>query len=322
MKKYPGLALATAASITSMFICNVLYAQEQPDFSSGLAAELNSGLIDCGKGSRPSAVGLAVTENGKEWVVPAQTQFDSAAKATDLYNECAGTEPSGIDDVDLDSVPVIDAGGDELFTAFIFADNYFEFYANGVLIAVDAVPFTPFNSSVLKFKASKPVSIAVVGVDWEENLGLGSEAGRGKPFQPGDAGVVALIQNAAGDVVSITDSSWKAQTFYTSPIDDLACLVINGNVRDSSSCGVEGANSAAGLSAAFWPMPQGWEQAEFDDSDWPNAHVFTNDVVGVDNKPAYTNFTDLFDKKGADAQFIWSSNLVLDNLVLMRGTIE
>jgi len=63
-------------------------------------------------------------------------------------------------------------------------------------------------------------------------------------------------------------------------------------------------------------------QPDFDDSAWPAAVTYTNDTVGVNNKPAYTNFTDVFDTPDADASFIWSSNLVLDNLVLLRTTIE
>ncbi len=60
----------------------------------------------------------------------------------------------------------------------------------------------------------------------------------------------------------------------------------------------------------------------FDDSVWPVAVTYSNDTVGVDNKKAFTNFVDVFDTPGADAAFIWSSNLVLDNLVLLRKTVE
>lgn len=307
-----GLALSIAATG---------WASEEVSFSSTLAVELHPGLIDCGKGTRESKVGSVKTENGKEWIVPAETQYETAEYAMDLYNECADITHGSLSEVDLESVPVVDAGGSEVFTAFIFADNYFEFYANGKLIAVDSVPFTPFNSSVLKFSADRPVTLAIKGVDWEENLGLGSEAGRGKKFQPGDAGVVVVVKGVAGDIISITDSTWKAQTFYTSPINDRGCLVQKGSVRDSSTCSTKGSNSADGLSAAFWEIPQGWEQPDFDASDWPNAYVFSNDTVGVDNKPGYTNFTDLFDAE-TDAQFIWSSNLVLDNLVLMRTELQ
>lgn len=40
------------------------------------------------------------------------------------------------------------------------------------------------------------------------------------------------------------------------------------------------------------------------------------------NKPAYTNFTDIFDEPINDAQFIWSSNLILDNQVIVRHTVN
>lgn len=66
----------------------------------------------------------------------------------------------------------MDTGGGEEFVAFLFADNYFELYVNGELLAIDPVPFTPFNSNVIRFTADRPATIAVMMVDWEENLGL------------------------------------------------------------------------------------------------------------------------------------------------------
>ena len=124
---------------------------------------------------------------------------------------------SQLSDLDLNKVPVIDAGGAETFTAYVFADNYFELYVNGKLLAVDAVPFTPFNSSVIRFKAKRLLTIAVMGVDWEENPGLGSERNRGVAYHPGDAGFVAVIKDDNGRTVAVTDKSWRAQTFYTAP---------------------------------------------------------------------------------------------------------
>ena len=80
--------------------------------------------------------------------------------------------------------------------------------------------------------------------------------------------------------------------------------------------------NAESTSAAHWEIPENWAATDFDDSAWPAATTFTNDTVGVNNKRSYTNFTDLFDAKDSDAQFIWSSNLVLDNLVLLRTTVK
>ena len=291
-------------------------------YSTGLAKETLAGLIDCGDGSRVSAVGTINSDDGKVWTVPAKTNFETAPKASDLYNECGGQTLDNLEALDLSSVPLMDAGGEEEFTLYIFADNYFEFYVNGKLLAVDPVPFTPFNSNVVRFKASRPLTIAMMGVDWGENLGIGSEENRNSSYHPGDAGLVAQLQDASGKTVAVTDDSWKAQTFYTSPLNDRACLVDKGNVRDSSSCASEASSDGTKMSAAYWKIPADWMAPGFDDAAWPDAVTYTNDVVGVDNKKAYTNFTSVFDDPDADAEFIWSSNLVLDNLVLMRKTIE
>lgn len=66
----------------------------------------------------------------------------------------------------------------------------------------------------------------------------------------------------------------------------------------------------------------GWETEAFDDSVWPNATTCTNDEIGVINKASYTNFTEVFDDGAYDANFIWSTNVILDNLVLVRYTVD
>ena len=112
-------------------------------FSVGPATLSQASLIDCGAGSRTSALGRIRAEDGTQWTVPAPVNFDSARKAADLFNQCGAVRSSGTKALDLETVPLIDAGGDEEFVAYVFADNYFEFYVNGKLLAVDAVPFTP-----------------------------------------------------------------------------------------------------------------------------------------------------------------------------------
>lgn len=295
---------------------------QQASFTRGPARAVEAGLLDCGPRSRVSAVGTITSDDGKVWTVPAETRFKTVVKAADLYNACGGATLGQLSDLDLAAVPVMDAGGDETFVAYIFADNYFEFYANGTLLAVDAVPFTPFNASVVRFKAKRPVTIAMKLVDWEENLGLGSERGRGHRFQPGDGGMVMHIKDAAGNTVLLTDGSWRAQTFYTGPLKDRSCLKVSGQVRDSAACDTSGSDDAGNYSGAHWALPDNWEAPGFDDAAWPMATTYTNATVGVDNKPAYMRFADVFDAPGADAQFIWSSNLVLDNLVLVRKTLR
>ena len=145
--------------IVGMLFITTSAIAEEPSFSKGAATQTNAGLIDCGDRSRISAVGEMKSEDGKVWTVPANTNFATATKATDLYNECGGDKLNSLADLDLSKVPVVDAGGKEVFTAYIFPDNYFELYINGVLIAVDPVPFTPFNASVVRFKADRPFSL-------------------------------------------------------------------------------------------------------------------------------------------------------------------
>mmetsp|Transcript_5516 Transcript_5516/g.8885 ORF Transcript_5516/g.8885 Transcript_5516/m.8885 type:complete len:315 (-) Transcript_5516:1940-2884(-) len=297
------------------------FAQEAT-FTTGPATEINPGLFDCGPRTRASAVGEIMSDDGRVWTVPAATNYGAVPFASDLFNECGGDQLESLAALDLDTVPVMDAGGTEVFTAYIFADNYFELYVNGSLLTVDEVPFTKFNSNVVRFAAERPVTLAIMMVDWEENLGLGSEDNRGKAFHPGDGGLVAHIQDADGATVAITDNNWRAQTFYTSPLNNRSCLVIKGALRDSSACSEAGVDDATGFSAAHWALPADWMMPSFDDSIWPAAATFSNDTVGVKNKKAFMNFVDVFDAPGADADFIWSSNLVLDNLVLLRRTFD
>lgn len=152
---------------------------QAPSITTGPAETIRTAIYEC-RGGRPTNVGQITADDGTQWIVPADTLFGTAPLAPDLYNECTGVTPAGAGDIDLSSLSAIDAGGTEEFTAYLFGDNYFELYANGVLLGVDAVPFTPFNSSVVRFRAKRPVTFAIKMVDWEENLGLGSEA-RARP---------------------------------------------------------------------------------------------------------------------------------------------
>ena len=183
---------------------------------------------------------------------------------------------------------------------------------NGQLVGIDPIPFTPFNSNVVRFRAKAPITYAFKLVDWEENLGLGSEDNRGNAYHPGDAGLIASFSDG-----TVTNADWKAQVYYIAPVDDPSNVVMLGDgTRDSSA-----ANQTTGSANSYglhWQVPTDWASPDFDDSAWPNATIFTNETVGVDNKPSYTNFDDQF--AGAGASFIWSSNLVLDNEVLVRYT--
>jgi hypothetical protein len=277
-------------------------------------------------GVRVAALGTITSTDSKIWALPADVNFTNAAFpfASDLYNSYVSGHSyanSSVATAALSSSAnvTVDADG-EVFTAYIFGDNYFEMYVNGIPVGKDPVPYTDFNSCIIRFKAKRPFTVAIKCVDWEENLGLGTEKQGSSSNYIGDGGFVMHIKNASGSTVSITDNTWKAQTFYTAPISDLACLSESGNARLSTNCTTSvGASNSYGI---HWAVPSNWSNTTFNDSTWPAATTFTNSTVGVDNKSSYTNFTDVFDNASKDAIFIWSSNLKLDNLVLLRKKIE
>ena len=277
-------------------------------------------------GIRVAAIGAITSTDNKQWTVPAEVNFTNAnfPFASDLYNSYVPGHSYANTNVAIaaltgNDITTVDTGGD-IFTAFIFSDNYFEMYVNGIPVGKDAIPYTEFNSSIIRFRVTKPFTIAVKCVDWEENLGLGTELQGTNSNYVGDGGFVAVIKNSSGNIESITDNSWKAQTFYTSPIIDLTCLSENNNYRLSSNCSTTSATvNSYGI---HWSVPDNWNMTNFDDTSWPIATLFTNTIVGVNNKPSYTNFTDIFDNSSNDASFIWSTNLLLDNLVLLRKKVQ
>ncbi|MCQ1061187.1 hypothetical protein LRP52_45885 [Photobacterium sp. ZSDE20] len=285
--------------------------------TQGIAKTVETNLFECKNGrSRVAGIGEITDTEGKVWTVPAKNNFVTAPKAVDLYEECANITPKSLADVNEDSVPVavIDPDGEEV-TGYIFADNYFELYINGTLVAVDTVPFTPFNSSIVKFKVKKPYIIAVKAIDWEENLGLGTEDNRGKAYHPGDGGFIASFSDG-----TVTNSDWQAQVFYTAPIYDLTCLSEIEGRRLSETCTTEGTDDGQNAYAAHWETPSNWMGKDFDSTSWPQATLYSEDEIGVDNKNAYMNFIEKF--SGAGASFIWSTNVVLDNKVLLRYEVK
>lgn len=294
--------------------------------TQGMAALISENIYSCERG-RKTDIGEITSSDGKKWMVPAKTNYtnDGFPFAADLFNSCEGkyyaTTKEALSDFNDSKIIEIDKDG-EIFTAYIFADNYFEMYVNGIAVGKDKVPFTEFNSSIVKFKVQKPFTVAMKLVDWEEHLGVGCEANRGKSFHNGDGGMVAVIKDEQNKIIATTNENWKAQTFYTAPIKDLNCVSEEGNYRYSINCDTNGGQDGTSFYALHWELPDNWMKIDFDDSNWPNATTFSNKTIGVNNKPSYTNFTSIFDDTNEDAKFIWSTNVILDNEVLVRYTLK
>ena len=111
----------------------------------------------------PVSVGVVTSADGRKWPAPGPIQ--EGAIAPDIFNNCTGTGDNPNYASELKTV-VIDEDGVEV-TGYIHADNYFELYVNGRFVARDSLPMTPFNSSVVRFKARYPMTYAIMGIDWE-----------------------------------------------------------------------------------------------------------------------------------------------------------
>lgn len=292
--------------------------------TQGLANTTTANLYPAGQ--RVVGLGSITALDNSDWTVPAEVNYtdDSFPFAPDLYNPDGtqhGSAAAALAAFDNTNIIEIDPNGD-VITGYIFADNYFELYVNGTKVGKDAIPFTQFNSNIVKFRVSAPYTIAMLLVDWEENLGLGTEANQGSSYYPGDGGMVAVFKDASGNTVATTGGEWKAQTFYTAPIKDLSCPTEDGTTRASANCDTDAVSDGANFYALHWETPSNWMAEYFDDAAWPAATTYTNETIVVNNKPSYTNFTDIFDDATNDAEFIWSANVILDNEVIVRYTIE
>jgi hypothetical protein len=272
---------------------------------------------------RISAVGVITATDGTVLTVPAETALQKGLgpASHDLYNLCTQITPANTAEVRTDNVPIIEVDADgEVITGYIISDNYFEFYVNGKLVSVDNTPFTPFNSAIVKFRAKRPITYAFKLVDWEENLGLGTELNVASkdPFFPGDGGLKARFSDG-----TVTDSSWKAQSFYIAPLASPDDVVEKGNEHDTTPLGRVRQRMripACGdkCYAVHYPIPANWAAPRFDDSKWPRAYEYTDTDVGVTTLQGYTRYPELF----AGARWIWSLNLVFDNLVITRKTVK
>jgi hypothetical protein len=277
---------------------------------------------------RKSRVGQITAIDGTVITVPAETAYQKGLgpKSHDLYSECAQKTPANAKEVSAADAPVIDIDPDgEVVTGYVVADNYFEMYVNGKLVAVDNTPYTPFNSAIVKFKVKRPYTIAFMVVDWEEHVGLGMEefpmprSAATRDWYMGDGGLIAKFSDGTA-----TDSTWKAQSFYIAPLLDPKEVVESGNVHDTPNLGgrthpfARDPKCQDKCYAVHYPIPANWQSPRFNDTNWPRAWEFTDQEIGVTNLPAYTRYPELFQ----GARWIWSQNLVLDNLIIARKTVR
>ncbi len=189
------------------------------------------------------------------------------------------------------------------FQAEVWADNWFALYINGKKVGEDSVPITTeksFNSEKIKFSATYPLTIAVMAKDFIENSS-GLEY-IGKPNQQiGDAGIILQIREVVSDrVIAQTASDWKVLTVNKAPLNP-ECVTSINPINDCKSSNTK--------------FPANWTASIYKDTTWKTATEFSKEAVGV--KDGYFDFT-----WTPSAALIWSSDLKLDNIILLRKVIK
>jgi len=189
------------------------------------------------------------------------------------------------------------------FQAEVWADNWFELYINGKKVGEDSVPITTeksFNSEKIKFSATYPLTIAVVAKDFTENAS-GLEY-IGKPNQQiGDAGIILQVREVATNrVIAQTSRDWRVLTINTAPLNP-ECVTSKNPTEECKSLDVK--------------IPSHWTSPSYKDSSWKFATEFSKEAVGV--KDGYFDFTWV-----PSAALVWSSDLKLDNIILLRKVIK
>jgi hypothetical protein len=172
---------------------------------------------------------------------------------------------------------------DDTIKANVYADNAFKLYINGELVAVDSIKFVPHNVVSVDILPTYPMTIAAMGID-NADPKTGMEYAN---TNIGDGGFILKFGDG-----TVTDASWKAKKFSWGPIDG-----------DTKNPRVENI-----------PVPENWFAVDFDDSAWPNAKEYFQETIGP-KEPFFEH-----DFKGA--KFIWSGDVLLDNIVIFRKTVK
>jgi len=189
------------------------------------------------------------------------------------------------------------------FQAEVWADNWFALYVNGKKVGEDSTPITTeksFNSEKIKFTATYPLTIGVIAKDFTENAS-GLEY-IGKPNQQiGDGGIILQIREVtSGRIVAQTSGDWKVLTLNKAPLNP-ECVTSNNTTVDCKSSNTK--------------VPTSWASASYKDASWKFATEFSTEAVGV--KDGYFDFT-----WAPSATLVWSSDLKLDNVILLRKVVK
>ena len=123
----------------------------------------------------------------------------------------------------------------------VYADNWFQLYINGKLIATDSIEFMPHNVVSVDILPEYPMTIAVMARD-------NADAITGKEYEHSVIGDGGFILKLGDDLVS--NASWKAKCYFFGPMEDQDPVV------------------------KHIPIPEDWMAVDFDDLNWESATVY------------------------------------------------
>jgi phosphatidylethanolamine-binding protein (PEBP) family uncharacterized protein len=189
------------------------------------------------------------------------------------------------------------------FQAEIWVDNWFALYINGKKVGEDSVPITTersFNSEKIKFTATYPFTVGLMVRDFAENSS-GLEYIGNQNQQIGDGGAIAQIRDlSTNKIIAATDTTWKIFVTNKAPLNP-ECVSSTNPLVD---CKFQNTST-----------PSNWSTNSFKDTAWKLATSYTKEEVGV--KDGYFDIS-----WASSAGLIWSSDLKLDNTVLIRKTVS
>lgn len=236
----------------------------------------------CGSGSTPDSTAATATE----------TPATSVVETIEPANEPDSTDGA-----------VNTGEATATFQIDVWADNWSAVYIDGVLVGEDSVSITTersFNAESYMFEAATPFTVAIEAKDFKET-DSGIEYIGERNQQMGDGGIIAQITNVAtGEVVAVTNDDWSALVVHQAPLNT-EC------VRDT--------DPDATCEFLILDTPTGWTTADFDDSAWVDATVWS--AADVSPKDGYDEIS--WDNA---AQLIWGTDLEVDNTVLLRTTVS
>lgn len=250
--------------------------------SCGSSAE----IAGVSAGSLPTPVEVAVTEAP---AAPALSDVPTSVEQPQLPADTGSTDAGST------------AGAPSTFTAEVWADNWFAFYVDGVLIALDSVSIDTersFNAETFTFEAAYPFTMSFEAKDFKETDSGIEYIGQNNQ-QMGDGGLIAQITDTSTGAVIATDASWSSLVIHRAPLNK-EC---EKDPDPDTTCQFESVEE-----------PIGWVEAGFDDSAWTPATEW--DEGAVRPKDGYDQIT-----WSPSAKLVWGGDLEVDNTVLFRLTV-